>query len=147
VAAVRRGIEAVAVGQAATYETTVSEADVTAFAELSGDHHPQHMDDGYAAQTRFRGRIAHGALLVAYMSAAFTRYWEKWIRDRTSKPAVSYGYDRIRFIKPVRFGDALSVEHRITSVDAAEEKAFAEVTVTNQRGELVAAATHIVKFV
>jgi acyl dehydratase len=144
---IARGIEAVEVGQAATYETTVSEADVGAFAELSGDHHPQHVNDGYAAQTRFGGRIAHGALLVAYMSAAFTRYWEAWIRDRTAQPAISYGYDRIRFIKPVRLGDTLSVEHRITSVDAGEEKAFAEVTVTNQRGELVASATHIIKFV
>ncbi|HET6317594.1 MAG TPA: MaoC/PaaZ C-terminal domain-containing protein, partial [Chloroflexota bacterium] len=79
---IARGIEAVEVGQAATYETTVSEADVGAFAELSGDQHPQHVDDGYAAQMRFGERIAHGALLVAYMSAAFTRYWEAWIRDR-----------------------------------------------------------------
>jgi acyl dehydratase len=144
---VERGVDAVEVGQSATYETTVSEHDVATFAALSGDGHPQHTDPAYAASTRFGERIAHGALLVGYMSAAFTAYWQRWLRDRTRQPAVSYGYDRIRFIKPVRFGDTVAVEHSITRIDAAEDKAFADVTITNQRGELVAAALHVVKFV
>ncbi|HEU5318162.1 MAG TPA: MaoC/PaaZ C-terminal domain-containing protein [Chloroflexota bacterium] len=144
---IARGIDAVEVGQSAVYETAVLLGDVFEFASLSGDHHPQHTDAAYASATRFGERIAHGALLVAYMSAAFTQYWERWLRGRTAQPAVSYGYDRVRFIKPVRFGDRLKVEHRIARIDAPEHKAFAEVTVTNQQGETVAAATHIVKFV
>ena len=144
---IARGIEAVEVGQAGTFEATVSEEDVGVFAQLSGDGHPQHTDAAYAAGTRFEERIAHGALLVGYMSAAFTAYWERWLRGRTAQPAISYGYDRVRFIKPVRFGDTVTVEHRISEIDAADDKAFARVTVTNQRGETVAAATHIVKFV
>ena len=135
------------VGQVSTFTHTVTDQDIASFASLSGDDHPQHTDDAYAAKTRFGQRIAHGALLVAYMSAAFTAYWRRWIEGRTGQPAISYGYDRIRFVKPVLSGDTVTVEHRIAEIDAPQDKAFAQVTVTNQRGETVAAATHIVKFV
>ena len=60
---------------------------------------------------------------------------------------VSYGYDRIRFVKPVFFGDTVTVEYRITERDEAQQKVFAQVTCTNQRDEVVAVATHILKFV
>lgn len=142
-----RGIEAVEIGQAASFTHTVSDEDVRRFAELSGDGHPQHIDDDYARRTRFGQRIAHGALLVAYVSAAFARYVERWLDGRTEQPVISYGYDRIRFIKPVFLGDTVEVEHRVDEIDAAADKLFAQVTVTNQRGEVVAAARHIMKFV
>lgn len=139
------GIEAVEVGQSVRLRKTVSEEDVLRFAELSGDDNRHHTDAEFAAGTRFGQRIAHGALLIAYVSAAFTRYVERWL-DR-SAPLVSYGYDRIRFVKPVVFGDTLDVEHRIDEIDAAEQKLFAGVTITNQRGDLVAVARHVMKFV
>ena len=144
---IERGIDAVEVGQVSTFAHTVTEQDIATFATLSGDDHPQHTDDAYAKTTRFGQRIAHGALMVAYMSAAFTVYWRRWVHGRTDQPAISYGYDRIRFIKPVLRGDALTVEHRIAEIDASQDKAFAQVTITNQRGETVAAATHVIKFV
>ena len=144
---IARGIERVAVGQTATFAKTVTESDVSAFAHLSGDDHPQHVDEEYARRTRFGQRIAHGALLVAYMSAAFTHYVRRWLDGRTEQPVISYGYDRIRFVKPVGFGETISIEHRIVEIDAPADKAIAQVTVTNQRGETVAAATHILKFV
>ena len=142
---IERGIEAVEIGQSVTLRKTVTEQDVLAFADLSGDDNPHHTDAGFAAQTRFGQRIAHGALLIAYVSTAFTRYVERWL-DR-SVPLVSYGYDRIRFIKPVRFGDDIAVEHTIAEIDAAEAKLFADVKITNQRGELVAVARHVMRFV
>jgi 3-hydroxybutyryl-CoA dehydratase len=144
---IERGIDAVEVGQAARFSRTVAEADVLAFAEISGDRHPQHVDQDYAAKTRFGERIAHGALVVAYMSAAFAAYVERWLTGRTEQPVISYGYDKIRFIKPVRFGDTVAIEHRIVEVDATDDRALAQVTVTNQRSETVAAATHVLKFV
>ena len=140
-----RGIEAVEVGQSVTLTRTVTEQDIRIFAELSGDDNPHHTDATFAARTRFRQRIAHGALLVAFISAAFTRYVERWLDRET--PVVSYGYDRIRFIKPVLFGDTLEIEHRIAEIDPSAGKLFADVKITNQRGELVAAARHVMKFV
>ena len=134
-------------GQQARFAKTVSESDVYLFAGLSGDLHPQHVDEEYAKTTRYGRRLAHGALLVAFMSAAFTRYWQTWLEGRAAPPAISYGYDRIRFIRPVFMGDTVTVDYRIVEIDAATAKAFADVTCTNQRGEVVAAARHIIKFV
>ena len=134
-------------GQQASFTKTVTESDVSLFAAVSGDFHPQHVDEEYAKTTRYGQRLAHGALLVAYMSAAFARYWQTWLRGRATQPVVSYGYDRIRFIRPVFIGDTVTTDYRIAEVDVAADKVFADVTCTNQRGDLVAAARHIIKFV
>ena len=134
-------------GQATTFTHTVTEDDVASFAALSGDHNPFHTDERFAASTRFGRRIAHGALLIAYTSAAFTKYCQEWLDGRTAQRAISYGYDRIRFIKPTFIGDTIATEYRIDRVDAVEEKAFAAVTCTNQRGELVAVCTHVIKLI
>lgn len=141
------GIDVVEVGQSATFSKTVSESDVYLFAGISGDLHPMHVDEEYGKTTRYGRRIAHGALLVAYMSAASTRYCQRWLDGRTRQPVISYGYDRIRFIRPVFIGDTISIDYRIAELDATDAKAFAQVTCTNERGETVAAATHILKFV
>jgi acyl dehydratase len=132
----------VELGQVATFAKTVSESDVYLFAGLTGDLYQNHTNEEYMKTTRYGRRIAHGALLVGYMSAASTK-----VTERCAHPVVSYGYDRIRFIKPVFFGDTVTVEYRVTAKDRATQKVFAQVTCTNQRGETVAAATHILKFV
>jgi acyl dehydratase len=142
-----RGVEVAAPGQSATYSRTVGEGDVGQFAGLSGDLNPFHVDAEFAATTRFGQRIAHGALLVAYMSAAFTRYCQVWLDGRIGQHAIAYGYDRIRFTNPVFFGDTIRVDYRIASLDPQDDKAFAQVTCTNQRGDTVAVSTHIVKFI
>jgi 3-hydroxybutyryl-CoA dehydratase len=79
---------------------------------------------------------------VGFMSAASTR-----VSERCRHPVVSYGYDRIRFIKPVYLGDTVTVEYRITEKDPAQQKVFAQITCRNQGEEVVAVATHILKFV
>jgi 3-hydroxybutyryl-CoA dehydratase len=141
------GIGALAPGQTVSISRTVTEADVTLFAGLSGDLNPFHVDEQFAAGTRFGRRIAHGALLVAYSSAAFTRYCQQWLEPGTAARAISYGYDRIRFVAPTYLGDTITTEYRIDSVDAASDKAFAAVTCTNQRGETVAVAAHVIKLI
>jgi crotonobetainyl-CoA:carnitine CoA-transferase CaiB-like acyl-CoA transferase len=92
-------------------------------------------------QTSLGQRVGHGALLVAYMSAASAR-----LTQRFRAPTVSYGYDRIRFIRPVLFGDTVSVEYKIVAKNADRLRAFAEVRCTNQDGQLVAIGTHIMQF-
>src|SRR3990172_1982799 len=92
-----------------------------------------------AAATAGGGR---GALLVAYMSQASTK-----ICAGVPGTIVSYGYDRIRFPNPVFFGDTVTVTYEIAERDVAAKKTFGRVTCTNQRGEVVAAATHILKVV
>jgi 3-hydroxybutyryl-CoA dehydratase len=136
------GMDEVTIGQVATFAKTVAESDVYLFAGLTGDLYQNHTNEEYMKTTRYGRRIAHGALLVGFMSAASTR-----ITERCTHPVVSYGYDRIRFVRPVFFGDTVTVAYRITDKDDAQQKVFAEITCTNQRGEVVAVATHILKFV
>jgi acyl dehydratase len=80
--------------------------------------------------------------MVAYMSQASTKMC-------ASLPGtiVSYGYDRIRFPGAVFIGDTVTVTYEIAERDEAARKSFAKVTVTNQRNEVVAVATHILKVV
>ena|SRR5687768_367857 len=136
------GFESMPVGMVGTFTKTVGESDVYLFAGLTGDLHRNHVDEEYMKQGPYGGRIAHGALLVGYMSAASSK-----LTEHCPVPVVSYGYDKIRFIRGVRLGDTITVEYRMTEHLPDEAKTLAQVTCTNQRGEVVAAATHIMKFV
>lgn len=131
--------EAVQIGAATTVTKTVSETDVYLFAGVTGDFSPNHVDEEYMKATRYGHRIAHGALLVGFMSAATA----KMQLGRTA----SVGYDRVRFVAPVFFGDTVSTEYRISAVDRAKRRVYADLTCRNQRGETVAVATHIRAFV
>lgn len=135
-------LDALSVGRKVTFRKTVTDADVYLFAGISGDFHPNHVDEEYMRGTRYGRRVAHGALLVAFMSAAST----KMILDLPGT-IVSYGYDQIRFPRPVFIGDTVTVTYEIVKQDPPAGKTFSRVTCTNQRGEVVAAATHILKVV
>ncbi len=133
---------ALPVGKTVTVRKTVSESDVYLFAGLTGDLSPNHVDEEYMRKTKYGRRIAHGALIVGLMSQAST----KIITDLPGT-IVSYGYDRIRFPAPCFLGDTVTVTYEIVERDQAAMKTFARVTATSQRGDVVAAATHILKVV
>ena len=134
-------------GDARALERDVAEQAVAAFAELSGDHSPNHVDEGVMSGSAYGGRIAHGALLVAYMSACSTALVERIPGVRASETPVSLGYDRIRYLKPVYIGDRLRLRYAVEAVDAARRRARSRIDVTNQRGELVCVGEHILKWV
>ncbi len=133
---------ALPVGKKVTVRKTVSESDVYLFAGLTGDLSPNHVDEEYMRKTKYGRRIAHGALIVGLMSQAST----KIITDLPGT-IVSYGYDRIRFPAPCFLGDTVTVTYEIVERDEAGMKTFARVTCTSQRGDVVAAATHLLKVV
>lgn len=135
-------MDALTVGKTVTVRKTVGETDVYLFAGISGDFSPNHVDEEYMKGTRYGHRIAHGALMVAYMSQASTKMC-------ASLPGtiVSYGYDRVRFPRAVLIGDTVTVTYEIVERDVPGRKALSRVTCTNQRGEVVAAAVHILKVV
>ena len=130
------------VGDAVVVAKTVSESDVYLFAGITGDLHPNHVNEEYMRGGRFGRRVAHGALIVGLMSAASTRFLETHALD-----AVSYGYDRIRFTAPVFFGDTVQINYTVKHVDEEGRKAWAEVVAQNQSGSVVAVADHILKFI
>jgi 3-hydroxybutyryl-CoA dehydratase len=135
-------IEDIPVGETAVFSKTVGESDVYLFAGITGDLDPNHVDEEFCKRTPFGRRIAHGALIVGYMSTTSTM-----ITQGFGRPILSLGYDRIRFIKPVFIGDTVTVTYRIAQIDIEKERTISNVEVTNQNGDLVAVATHIQKVI
>jgi 3-hydroxybutyryl-CoA dehydratase len=87
-------------GMSASYAKTVSEADVTAFGEISGDMNPVHFDEAYAKTTIFRGRIAHGVLSLGYLSTV--------LGMKMPGPGTIFLSQTTRFKAPVRIGDTVT---------------------------------------
>jgi 3-hydroxybutyryl-CoA dehydratase len=135
-------IDDIPVGLRTTFTKTVSESDVYLFAGITGDLDPNHVDEEYCRKTSLGHRVAHGALIVGYTSGASTRILQDFER-----PMVSVGYDRIRFLKPVYFGDTITIEYEISSIERERERTIATIEVKNQRDELVMVATHIMQLV
>jgi len=136
----------VAIGDTTTFSKTVGEYDVYTFAGVSGDFAPNHVNKAYMEKSSYGRLIAHGALLVGYMSTASTLMAEKSRSDPTVT-GVSLGYDRMRFLAPVFFGDTITVSYTIASIDRDRLRATADIKITNQDGTLVAVATHLLKWV
>ena len=80
-------------------------------------------------------------MMVGYISGAVTKYLD-WV----GRPAVSYGYDHVRFTKGVHIGDTLTIDYRIVRADDEKRRLWADATLTNQNGETVCVATHIIHF-
>jgi 3-hydroxybutyryl-CoA dehydratase len=135
-------IDDITIGLRTRLTKTVSESDVYLYAGITGDLDPNHVDEEFARKTSLGHRVAHGTLILGYTSAASTRILENFDR-----PMVSVGYDRVRFLKPVYFGDTITVDYEIESIERERERTIAKIEVKNQNGELVAVATHIMQLV
>jgi len=133
-------VAAVEIGATTTVAKTVSETDVYLFAGITGDLSPNHVDEEYMRKTRYGRRIAHGALALGLMSNTSTK-----ILEGLPGTWISYGYDKVRFPAPLFIGDTVTVDYEIVERDPAQRKTFARVTCTTQRGDVVCAATHILK--
>lgn len=136
-----------AVGDSVTLERDVTEGAVNAFAEVSGDFSPNHVDQPGMSVSAYQGRIAHGALLIGYMSACSTAIVERIPNVRVNETPVSLGYDRIRFLKPVYIGDHLTLNYSIREIDSVRRRSRSEITIKNQNSELVCIGEHILKWV
>ncbi len=134
------------IGAAVHFSKTVGESDVYQFAGITGDFAPNHVNEEYMKASRFGRRIAHGALLVGYMSAASSKFIESLDTADGTTP-VSLGYDRVRFVAPVFLGDTITVAYEIAEYDADRRRSLANVNVTNQHGDTVAVATHIMVWI
>jgi len=104
--------EDLSLGQEASLSHTVSEADIAAFAEVSGDRNPVHLDAQYAATTLFKERIAHGMLSAAYISAV--------LGMKLPGPGAIYISQTLSFKAPVRIGDTVVTTVKV--VDLVPEK-------------------------
>ena len=120
---------------------TVTEADIVLHAGQTGDFFPHHMDAEWCATQPFGRRMAHGTLVMS-MAVGMTA-------GDINPRAMSYGYDRVRFVRPVFIGDTITVRAEVTGLADHRKRPLElgmveeTVTVTNQAGEVVLALVHV----
>lgn len=120
---------------------TITEADIVLHAGQTGDFFPHHMDAEWTATQPFGQRIAHGTLIMS-VAVGMTA-------GDINPQSMSYGYDKVRFIKPVFIGDTVTVRTEITAkTDHAKQPdkwgyVHELVSVYNQRLETVMVLTHL----
>ena len=132
---INNSFNSVEIGETATFTKTISESDVYLYAGITGDFSPNHINEEFMSEGAYGKRVAHGTLLLGLMSAASARLY----LGRT----VSQGYDRVRFLKPVFFGDTITTQYKIQEIDLVKKRVYADVSCTNQKNELVAIAKNI----
>jgi 3-hydroxybutyryl-CoA dehydratase len=132
-----RDFDSLAVGDRfTTGSREVSEADIAAFATLTGDTHPQHVDESWAAGSRFGERIAHGLLVLSFASGLMPFDPERIVALRRVGDAV--------FKAPVKIGDSVHVEGELAGlreIDDAMGLVECRWRVLNQDGKLVVRAS------
>jgi 3-hydroxybutyryl-CoA dehydratase len=102
-------LEDLTIGQTASQRRTVAAGDIEAFAQVTGDDNPVHLDEAYAAATPFGGRIAHGMLSAGYISAV--------LGTELPGPGAIYVSQTLNFRRPVRIGDEVIAEVKVTAID------------------------------
>jgi 3-hydroxybutyryl-CoA dehydratase len=116
------------VGQSAEITRVVGAGDIEAFADVSGDINPVHLDEAYAQTTPFGGRIAHGMLSAAYISAV--------LGNKLPGPGAIYLSQTLRFRRPVKIGDPVTARVVVKSLDDSKAHAVLE-TLCQVNGKTV----------
>jgi 3-hydroxybutyryl-CoA dehydratase len=131
-------------GEITRFRKTVTETDMVLFAGITGDFAANHTDEEYMQNSVFGTRHVHGALIGGFMSTVAAKALEH-ARPEGHVP-VSLGYDRMRFVRSVFPGDTLEMTYRFND-DFDPERMRVTASVTGAvRGEVVAVATHVVKW-
>jgi len=125
------------IGERAAVTRMITEDDVALFAGLSGDHNPIHLDEEYAAQSPFGGRIAHGLLTASLLSALLGMH--------LPGPGAIYLAQSLKFTAPVRIGDTVTASVEVISVRDEKRLVTLRTDCTNQDGVLVVTGEATIK--
>ena len=107
-------IEDIEIGMIRSLRKIVTDRDIALFAEVTADHNPVHLDEDYAQETIFGGRIAHGMLTAGLISAV--------IGEQLPGHGTVYLGQSLKFLAPVRPGDMVLTEVEVTSIDHAKRR-------------------------
>lgn len=118
------------IGTSANFSKSLTEEDIVLFAKISGDVNPVHLDDAFARETLFKGRIAHGMWTGSVISAA--------VATVLPGPGTIYLEQNLQFRRPVRPGDEITVTLTVTGKEDEKRRVSLDCQVVNQKGELVA---------
>jgi len=111
-------IEDIEIGMRRYLRKQVTDSDIEMFAEISTDRNPVHLDDAYARDTIFEGRIAHGMLTAGLISAV--------IGEQLPGHGSVYLGQSLKFMAPVRPGDTVLAEVTVTGIDHARRRVTLE---------------------
>ena len=123
--------KALSVGDTFTLKKTISNNDVFMFAEVTGDENPLHLDDEYAKKTMFGERIAHGMISAGIISGVIGMY--------LPGPGTTYLSQALRFLKPVKIGDTVTVEVEVSEIEEKSRFDIAKIRTVckNANNEIV----------
>ncbi len=127
----------VKVGDSASYSKKFTEEDVTLYARITGDRNSVHLDEEYARNTVFKGRVIHGMLTAGLISTVLG----------TKLPGLGTIYlsQSLKFLAPVRIGDTVTATVRVVETDEGKRKVRLETVCTNQLGREVLTGEAVVK--
>ena len=128
------------IGKEFTLTKTFAECDVYMFAGIIGDLFPAHVNEEYCKKMPYGTRLVHGCLTFSLCSTV-----SGMAGVDSGQDILAMGYDRVRFLKPVYFGDTITATYWITEVDEQKRKTTGECVMTNQRGEVVLRCLHYMK--
>lgn len=126
--------------QRTSFGRTITESDIVTHAGQTGDFYPHHMDSEWCKTQPFGQRIAHGTLIFS-VAVGMTA-------GAINPHAMSYGYDRLRFVKPVFIGDTITVTATISEKRPHAKRTdvgilVEQLSVRNQHNEVVLACEHL----
>jgi 3-hydroxybutyryl-CoA dehydratase len=123
-------IHDIGVGDTARFTKTITQADVTLFAGITGDFNPLHIDHEHARATRFGQPVVHGALLAGLVSTV--------LGMKLPGPGALYASQSLAFKKPVFIGDTITAEAEVVEKTEEKNRVRFATRCTNQNGEVVA---------
>ena len=129
-------------GRSTSLAVSLSAEEVASFGRLTRDDHPIHVDEAFARRVGLPGCILQGSFMIGLMAGASTRFFTE-----QNRPALSYGYDRVRFTGQAPVDARVRVDYVIVEEEAATGKLWADVAVKTEDGRLLAVARHVAKLI
>ena len=130
-------LEQLSIGQKASFEKTISEADIQLFCGISGDINPVHVSRVAASKSVFGNRVAHGILVSGLTSAV--------LGMQLPGPGTIYMGQDLRFVAPVYIGDTITAEVEVVEILAEKRIVKLKTTSTKQDGTVVIAGMATVR--
>lgn len=126
------------VGDAVTLSKVITDEDIREFARISGDYNPIHMDEKFAAKTRFKKRIAHGMLTTSLLS--------NLAGNRLPGPGSIYLSQTMKFKNPTYIGDTVTAEIKVLNVRKDKPIVTLSTICRNQHGEVLVSGEALIYY-
>lgn len=124
-----KSIQEIQLGDAASFQKTISETDVYLYAGITGDINPAHINEMEAKDSMFKARIAHGMLTAGLVSAV--------LGVHLPGPGTIYLGQELKFTAPVYFGDTIKAEAKVVEIILEKNQVKLETICTNQDNKVV----------